>query len=320
MLIILPYLQLAASHAGCYGLQGRFISKNSLFSYSDDISSRYPGMLKDILSCIRLLTDLRSKIHQYVPCGIPCNAHLETCGFSPALAGVENATAVAVSHDGLKSCGSRMGLSAICFANRDKSPSGASRSTKGALRIFPSFSWNGKCDSRERSESEHRRCVADFPRLQLEWKMRQQGAKRAGATKERCGFSPASAGMENATAGSKASRSDEGALSQRIHELRKATCESSPASAGSELTAQVCWPVIRLCHFGRRNYTTGHHAAGHGSCCARSLPAASLYYAVKGLDPHFGIISAYVLWLSRYLHLYRSNGGGYRPAHRSHPG
>ena len=175
MLIILPYLQLAAGHAGCYGLQGRFISKNSLFSYSDDISSRYPGMLKDIPSCIRLLTDLLSKIHQYVPCGIPCNAHLETCGFSPA-------------------------------------------------------------------------------------------------------------------------------------------------SAGAELTAQVCWPVIRLCHFGRRNYTTGHHAAGHGSCCARPWPAASLYYAVKGLGPHFGIISAYVLWLSRYLHLYRSNGGGYRPARQSHPG
>ena len=213
MLIILPYLQLAAGHAGCYGLQGRFISKNSLFSYSDDISSRYPGMLKDIPSCIWLLTDLRSKIHQYVPCGIPCNAHLETCGFSPA-----------------------------------------------------------------------------------------------------------SAGMENATAGSEASRSTEGALSQRIYELRKVPCESSPPSAGSELTAQVCWPVIRLCHFGRRNYTIGHHAAGHGSCCARPLPTASLYYAVKGLGPHFGIISAYVLWLSRYLHLYRSNGGGYRPARQFHPG
>ena len=51
----------------------------------------------------------------------------------------------------------------------------------GLMRIFPSFSWNGKCDSRERSESEHRRCVADFPQLQLEWKMRQQGAKRVGA-------------------------------------------------------------------------------------------------------------------------------------------
>ena len=186
MLITLPYLQLAAGHAGCYGLQGRFISKNSLFSYSDDISSRYPGMLKDIPSCIWLLTDLRSKIHQYVPCGIPCNAHLETCGFSPASAGVENATA----------------------------GSEASRSTEGALRIFPSFSWNGKCDSRERSESEHRRCVATFagahssacgcavqpamqialrlfgqdgvfPQLQLERKMRQQGAKRVGAPKVR---------------------------------------------------------------------------------------------------------------------------------------
>ena len=93
MLIILPYLQLAAGHAGCYGLPGRFISKNSLFSYSDDISSRYPCMLKDIPSCIRLLTDLRSKIHQYGSCGIPCNAHLETCGFSPASAGLENAPA-----------------------------------------------------------------------------------------------------------------------------------------------------------------------------------------------------------------------------------
>ena len=82
----------------------------------------------------------------------------------------------------------------------------------GDLRIFPSFSWSGKCDSRERSESEHRRCVADFPQLQLEWKMRQQGAKRVGAPKVRCGFSPASAGAENATAGSEASRSTEGAL------------------------------------------------------------------------------------------------------------
>ena len=51
--------------------------------------------------------------------------------FSPASAGSENATA----------------------------GSEASRSTEGALRIFPSFSWSGKCDSRERSESEHRRCV-----------------------------------------------------------------------------------------------------------------------------------------------------------------
>ena len=52
--------------------------------------------------------------------------------------------------NGLKSCGSHMGLSAICSANRDKSPSAASRSTESALRIFPSFSWSGKCDSRER--------------------------------------------------------------------------------------------------------------------------------------------------------------------------
>ena len=115
------------------------------------------------------------------------------------------------------------------------------------------------------------------------WKMRQQGAKRVGAPKVRCGFSPASAGVENATAGSEASRSTEGALSQRIHELRKFPCESSPASAGSELTAQVCWPVIRLCNFGRRNYTTGHHAAGHGSCCGKSLlccerPWSSLWH------------------------------------------
>ena len=37
--------------------------------------------------------------------------------------------------NGLKSCGSHMGLSAICFANRDKSPNEASRSDEGALRI-----------------------------------------------------------------------------------------------------------------------------------------------------------------------------------------
>ena len=42
----------------------------------------------------------------------------------------ENATAGAVSHHGLKSCGSRMGLSTICFANRDKSPTEASRSER----------------------------------------------------------------------------------------------------------------------------------------------------------------------------------------------
>ena len=35
--------------------------------------------------------------------------------------------------NGLKSCGSHMGLSAICSANRDKSPSEASQSTEGAL-------------------------------------------------------------------------------------------------------------------------------------------------------------------------------------------
>ena len=112
----------------------------------------------------------------------------ERCGFSTASAGMENATA----------------------------GSEASRSTEGALRIFHGFSWNGKCDSRERSESEHRRCVADFPQLQLERKMRQQGAKRVGAPKVRCGFSTASAGMENATAGSEASRSTEGALQRSL--------------------------------------------------------------------------------------------------------
>ena len=253
-------------------------------------------MLKDIPSCIWLLTDLRSKIHQYVPCGIPCNAHLETCGFSPASAGVENATAgskasrstegalrIFPSFSWSGKCDSRERSESEhrrCVAGFSPASAGvenatagseASRSTEGALRIFPSFSWSGKCDSRERSESEHRRCVADFPQLQLERKMRQQGAKRVGAPKVRCGFSPASAGAENATAGSEASRSTEGALSQRIHELREVPCESSPALASSELTAQVCWPVIRLCNFGRRNYIIGHHAAGHGSCCGKSL-------------------------------------------------
>ena len=75
-----------------------------------------------------------------------CNLRRETCGFSPALAGAENATAGAVSHHGLKSCGSHMGLSTkseisgqvsnrseserrrsvipICSVNRDKSTTG----------------------------------------------------------------------------------------------------------------------------------------------------------------------------------------------------
>ena len=34
------------------------------------------------------------------------------------------------------------------------------------MRIFPSFSWLGKCDSRERSESEHQRRVAGATGLQ----------------------------------------------------------------------------------------------------------------------------------------------------------
>ena len=38
--------------------------------------------------------------------------------------------------NGLKSCGSHMGLSTICFANRDKSPSEAGWSAVGALRLF----------------------------------------------------------------------------------------------------------------------------------------------------------------------------------------
>ena len=70
---------------------------------------------------------------------------------------------------------------------------------------------------------------------------------------EPCGFSPASAGLENATAGSAASRSTKGALqrslaltptasptlgdlSQRACELQKVPFESSPALAGMELT------------------------------------------------------------------------------------
>ena len=70
---------------------------------------------------------------------------------------------------------------------------------------------------------------------------------------EPCGFSPASAGLENATAGSVASRSTKGALqrslaltptasptlgdlSQRACELWKVPFESSPALAGMELT------------------------------------------------------------------------------------
>ena len=148
MLIILPYLQLAAGHAGCYGLQGRFISKNSLFSYSDDISSRYPDMLKDIPSCIRLLTDLRSKIHQYVPCGIPCNAHLETCGFSPASAGAENATAGSEASRSTKDALQRsLTLTPPPAATLSSLPCKSPYGSLGRMAFFPSFSWSGKCDS-----------------------------------------------------------------------------------------------------------------------------------------------------------------------------
>ena len=64
----------------------------------------------------------------------PASAGSElTAGDLRIFPGLENATAGAVSHYGLKSCDSRLGLSTICFANRDKSPSEASRSTEGAL-------------------------------------------------------------------------------------------------------------------------------------------------------------------------------------------
>ena len=43
------------------------------------------------------------------------------------------------------------------------------RIAEGPMRIFPGFSRLGKCDSRERSESEHQRCVARVPWLQPEW-------------------------------------------------------------------------------------------------------------------------------------------------------
>ena len=44
-----------------------------------------------------------------------------------------------------------------------------SRAAEGPMRIFPGFSRSGKCDSRERSESERRRSVARVPQLQLAW-------------------------------------------------------------------------------------------------------------------------------------------------------
>ena len=53
---------------------------------------------------------------------------------------------------------------------------------------------------------------------------------------EACGFSPASAGVENATAGSEASRSTESALSQRTCELRKVPCESHRTSVRAFLS------------------------------------------------------------------------------------
>ena len=143
-------------------------------------------MLKDIPSCIWLLTDLRSKIHQYVPCGIPCNVHLETCGFSPASAGMENATAGSEASRSTEGALQRsLALTPPPAAALSSLPCKLPYGSLGRMAFFPSFSWSGKCDSRERSKSEHRRCVADFPQLQLEWKMRQQGEKRVGAPKVR---------------------------------------------------------------------------------------------------------------------------------------
>ena len=69
--------------------------------------------------------------------------------------------------------------------------------TTGALRIFPSFSWHGKCDSRGGKP----------PRTKVLWlshgtfhEIRDFGTsfqlKRVGAPKVRCESSPASAGLE----------------------------------------------------------------------------------------------------------------------------
>ena len=73
-------------------------------------------------------------------CGLPdrkatfAGAHSSAYGYA-----VQPAMRIALrlsgqNGNGLKSCGSHMGLSAICSANRDKSPSEANRSDEGALR------------------------------------------------------------------------------------------------------------------------------------------------------------------------------------------
>ena len=70
---------------------------------------------------------------------------------------------------------------------------------------------------------------------------------RSGSWKVLGGFSPASAGVENATAESKASRSTAGEPFDRKDSVAggggvsvREHCESSPASAGMELTASFC--------------------------------------------------------------------------------
>ena len=74
--------------------------------------------------------------------------------------------------NGLKSCGSHMGLSAICSANRDKSPSEASQSTEGALSPKLEAISQRTCELRKASCNTHcvRSCACGYavqPALQI---------------------------------------------------------------------------------------------------------------------------------------------------------
>ena len=81
-----------------------------------------------------------------------------------------------------------------------KSPCGSS----GRMVFFLGFSWSGKCDSN--GGKPQRTEVLWLSHGTFRDLLRKPGQvskrKRVGALKVRCGFSPALAGLENATAGS----------------------------------------------------------------------------------------------------------------------
>ena len=135
---------------GQYRHQGRFILRNSLFFYSalSVLSSGSPSVCRTERQrslaltpthCVRCCPFfLRIALRLFGKCnssgGKPQRLHSNRlppacCPFCQA----DRHRLSGQNGNGLKSCGSHMGLSAICSANRDKSPSEASRSTESAL-------------------------------------------------------------------------------------------------------------------------------------------------------------------------------------------